>query len=66
MADNPRVQPPRPRLSNAEVLAMSRMLRLYLKDDKFFNPLVAMDTARLAKQAMTKLEAWRNGGVSHV
>jgi hypothetical protein len=49
----------RPRLSNAELLAMSRMLRLYLRDDKFFNPLVAMDTKRVADQAVEKVESWR-------
>jgi hypothetical protein len=51
--------PRRPRLSRDELLAMSRMLRLYLRDDKFFNPLVAMDTKRLAEQAMEKIETSR-------
>lgn len=51
---------PRPKLSNGEILAMSRMLRLYFHEDKFFNPLAAMDTKRLAESGMNKLEAWRS------
>ena len=50
---------PRPRVSRVELFAMSRMLRLYLDDDKFFNPLVAMDQERLAREAMKKIEAMR-------
>jgi hypothetical protein len=38
---------------------MSRMLRLYLEGDKFYNPLVAMDQERIAREAMNKIEALR-------
>lgn len=58
-------QPPawakRPRLSRNELLAMSRMLRLHEQKDRFFNPLEAMDTQRLAMSAVQKIEAWRRG-----
>lgn len=48
-----------PDLTTAELLAMSRMLRLHLQRDRFFNPLDAIETRGLALQGMEKIEAWR-------
>ena len=58
MTDQP-VRQKRPHITRAELLAMSRMLRLHLQDDKFFNPLDAIETKKLALHAMVKIETWR-------
>ena len=50
---------PRPCVSQVELFAMSRMLRLHFENDRFYNPLVAADQERIAREAMRKIEALR-------
>lgn len=50
----------RPYVTNTELLAMSRMLRLHLHDDRFFNPIDAHETRKLALRGMAKVEGWRH------
>jgi hypothetical protein len=49
----------RSRITAEEFAAIVRMLRLYELDDKFFNPLEAMQTRALAVKALHKLEQAR-------
>lgn len=49
----------RSRITADEFAAIVRMLRLYELDDKFFNPLEAMQTRALAVKALHKLEQAR-------
>lgn len=49
----------RPNVTVIELLAMSRMLRLHILDDRFFNPIDAHATRKVAEGAMRKIEAWR-------
>lgn len=49
-------------ITREEFAAIVRMLRVYELDDKFFNPLVAMQTRATAVKALHKLEYARRAG----
>lgn len=58
MAKAKSAPPPRPTLTDTELLALARMIRAYAGVEKFDNPLVAALAREVALNAAETIEKW--------